>query len=201
MQFYYYNQRNPEEGVDIENLAKSAQLLSKAVFEYSRQFTLATGIPAEQVLMGLVVIFLIMSLLGQMEAIFSTLIGVIYPGLMTLQALETPDTEDDRIWLTYWLCFSMFMVLDKIMDKFYFKKIIPFYFFIKIGILVFLMHPRFGGAQIIYHQILVPYLRGQNIDPKEISVIIGQRIEQWRNLDYSKLKDDIINFVETNLQE
>ena len=108
--------------------------------------------------MGLLGIFLLMTLLGQMEQIISTLIGVVYPALMTLQALETPSSEDDKMWLTYWLCFSIFMILDKLIEKFYFKKIIPFYFFIKIGILVFLMHPRFKGAEIIHHEVIIPFL-------------------------------------------
>ena len=149
--------------------------------------------------MCLLGIFLIMTLLGQMESIISTLIGVVYPALMTLQALETTSPDDDKIWLTYWLCFSIFMILDKIIEKLYFKKIIPFYFFIKIGVLVFLMHPRFRGAQIIHQEVLVPFLEGQNINPKQISALIHQRIEVWRNLDYSKLKDEILEKIVENM--
>ena len=40
-------------------------------------------------------------------------IGVTYPTWCSILALETEETmEDDKKWLTYWMIFSMFNLLD-----------------------------------------------------------------------------------------
>jgi receptor expression-enhancing protein 5/6 len=40
------------------------------------------------------------------------LIAVAYPAFMTFLALESPDEDDDKQWLTYWVVFGLFSIVD-----------------------------------------------------------------------------------------
>ena len=40
----------------------------------------------------------------------SDLIGFVFPMYASIKAIESPETDDDTLWLTYWLVFSLFKV-------------------------------------------------------------------------------------------
>ena len=65
------------------------------------------------------------------------LIGVTFPCICSLLALGTEETmEDDKKWLTYWIIFSIFNLIDN--NFAWVTKMIPFYFLIKLFILIWL---------------------------------------------------------------
>ena len=119
-----------------------------------------TGMPAEQLCEIMVGICLVWVLFGTFQTILSNLVGVVYPAFKSFQALESDSQGDDRQWLTYWIIFAVFTFFDHMAGKLCLKRIVPFYFFLKIGFLVFLFHPRTEGALLIYKHIIAPFLRG-----------------------------------------
>ncbi len=71
-----------------------------------------TGLPQQRVLqsgMGLAVLFIV---LGVGESLLTNIIGVAYPAFMSFVALESEGTDDDKLWLTYWVVFGLFTILD-----------------------------------------------------------------------------------------
>jgi receptor expression-enhancing protein 5/6 len=38
------------------------------------------------------------------------LVGFTYPMFASLKAIESPNADDDKQWLTYWVVFSLFKV-------------------------------------------------------------------------------------------
>lgn len=60
----------------------------------------------------------------------SDLVGFIYPVYASIKAIETKTKEDDAQWLTYWLVFGLFKVIEGPAD--FLISSIPFYFFIKV---------------------------------------------------------------------
>ena len=44
---------------------------------------------------------------------FTRLIGVGYPTFKSIIALESPSTDDDKQWLTYWCVYGLLAVLDE----------------------------------------------------------------------------------------
>jgi receptor expression-enhancing protein 5/6 len=38
------------------------------------------------------------------------LIGFVFPMYASIKAIESPGTDDDTMWLTYWLVFAIFKV-------------------------------------------------------------------------------------------
>ena len=73
---------------------------------------------------------------------------------MSFLALETKRTDDDKKWLTYWVSFGAFNILDhfsKIITQF-----IPFYLTFKVLFLIWMMHSSTEGALTIYNNLILP---------------------------------------------
>jgi receptor expression-enhancing protein 5/6 len=98
----------------------------------------------------------IISLLGGMKLI-SDLIGFLYPAYMSFKAIESEGTQDDTQWLTYWVVFATFSILEG--SVLFVLEYIPFYFVIKTVFMAWLFHPKFMGAALIYKQFK-PLLQG-----------------------------------------
>ena len=54
-------------------------------------------------------------ILGVGEEIVTIAVGIAYPAFMSFLALETKRTDDDKKWLTYWVSFGAFNILDHFM--------------------------------------------------------------------------------------
>ena len=98
--------------------------------------------PIEQICQFIIIACLFFTLLGTFESLISNFIGIVYPAFKSFEAIESEDKNDEKQWLIYWVCFACFTVSDQVVGRLVLKKIVPFYFFIKIGFLVFLFHPR-----------------------------------------------------------
>merc|ERR1712002_279839 len=98
-----------------------------------------------------------------MGLIFSTwaplvvnLIAFIYPAYKSIKALESNDKDDDSKWLTYWVVYGFFSVME------FFADIIlswfPFYFIAKTTLFVWCMAPiKSNGSQFIYSHVILPW--------------------------------------------
>jgi|UniRef100_A0A7S2UQE6 receptor expression-enhancing protein 5/6 len=86
----------------------------------------------------------------------SDLIAFLYPAYMSFKAIDSPDPSKDTQWLTYWVVFSFFSIIETTCS--FFISWIPFYFFIKLGFFLWLYHPQFLGAEVLYNQVLKPCL-------------------------------------------
>ena len=78
-------------------------------------------------------------------------LGFLYPTYASIKALESPETDDDKQWLTYWVLFSFFSLIEHFTDTVLYW--IPFYFSIKLGLLIWMMLPGQKGATFIYQAI------------------------------------------------
>ena len=93
---------------------------------------------------------------GVGQSYITNVIGVAYPAFMSFVALESEGTEDDKQWLTYWVCFGAFNIADQFAGII--LQFIPFYYFLKLGFLVYLFHPQTMGASTVYNQFIQPHL-------------------------------------------
>ena len=107
------------------------------------------------ILYGLVIIIFMCGLGG---SIVARLVGYFYPAFESFKALESIQSRDDRKWLTYWVVFAlMTTVEDNILEPI--VGLVPFYFLIKMGFLIFLYAPLTNGAQIIYDKAVQPLFK------------------------------------------
>ena len=124
------------------------------VEEYVTLISEKTGFEKKLVKTGLIGAFLLVFVLGFGASIVANLVGVLFPAFQSFKALENGELSDDNKWLTYWIVFSTFSILD------HFAGIIltwvPFYFLFKLGFLIYLFMPMTDGAQVIYRSYILP---------------------------------------------
>lgn len=101
------------------------------------------------ILAGLGSLGLLILLIVQGWTILLTTITVLYPAVHSIRAIESDDGgDDDKVWLTYWMVFGCFNVLETFFGFiFYF---IPYWDWIRLAMFVWLLLPNFNGAKTIY---------------------------------------------------
>ena len=84
------------------------------------------------------------------------LTGFIYPVYGSYKALRTEDGSDDTMWLTYWVVFACFNLIESFTD--FLMQRIPMYFFVKLVFLLWCFLPQTKGAGVIYNNIINPLI-------------------------------------------
>jgi receptor expression-enhancing protein 5/6 len=145
----------------VKNEEKSLSLVEL----YHNQMALIkekTGIDGSYV-MAFLFISVLFVYLNVLESFITNLVGTLYPAFWTMKSIEMRG-DDDKQWLTYWVVFAFFSIID--MFSGFILKFIPFYFFLKIIFLIWLFMPNSGGAHIIYHLLVVRVFKSfeKNID-------------------------------------
>lgn len=130
----------------------------------------ATGAPQKTVLQGMLGLVIMFIVFGVGSSLLTNVIGVAYPAFMSFVALESEGTDDDQMWLTYWVCFGCFSILDQFAGIL--LRLIPFYYVLKVAFLVWLFHPSSQGALTIYKSFILPFVEqyGGHIESFEKSV-------------------------------
>eukprot|EP00520_Triparma_pacifica_P016652 CAMPEP_0118640672 /NCGR_PEP_ID=MMETSP0785-20121206/4877_1 /TAXON_ID=91992 /ORGANISM="Bolidomonas pacifica, Strain CCMP 1866" /LENGTH=162 /DNA_ID=CAMNT_0006532073 /DNA_START=167 /DNA_END=655 /DNA_ORIENTATION=+ len=112
---------------------------SKVYFFFLTLFTLST----------------ILFLLGGAKLV-SDLVGFVYPAYASFKAVDSADPNDDTQWLTYWVVFAVFSIVESAASIL--VSWIPFYFFLKLAFLIWLYHPTTLGAVVVYTSVIRPYV-------------------------------------------
>jgi receptor expression-enhancing protein 5/6 len=111
-----------------------------------------TGQPKAYFFVGIVgVILSAIYAMGGMK-LMTDLFGFAYPAYMSFKAIESSETIDDTQWLTYWVVFGFFSIAENIMS--FLIEWIPFYYMIKCAFFLWLYHPKFLGAALMYKQLI-----------------------------------------------
>ena len=85
-------------------------------------------------------------------------IGFAYPAYCSFRAIESTVKSDDTQWLTYWVVFSAFSVLEYFAD--FIAGWVPFYWLSKCLFMVWCMAPMDNnGAAIIYSKVISPLFK------------------------------------------
>ena len=96
-------------------------------------------------------------MLGIGDQYITTAIAVAYPCFMSFLALESEGADDDKQWLTYWVVFGLFNILDHFAG--FILTLIPFYYFLKLLFMIWLFHPALQGATTIYNIYILPTMK------------------------------------------
>lgn len=115
-----------------------------------------TGVRPSVLVAGLG-LFLIVSLgTGLGGGLVCDVAGFLYPAWMSFRAIESPGSEDDKLWLTYWVVYGAFSIAEYFVDFILFW--VPFYYMAKFCFLLYLALPCFKGAEVVYNVFIRPFL-------------------------------------------
>ncbi|OAA52043.1 protein yop-1 [Metarhizium rileyi] len=111
------------------------------------------GVPKAYVVIGVAALYFFLIIFNLGGQLLTNFAGYVIPGYYSLQALFTTTKDDDTQWLTYWVVFSGFTVIESFFNIVYW---FPFYFVFKFVFLLWLSLPMFRGAEVIFRSFLAP---------------------------------------------
>jgi len=117
-----------------------------------------TGYPKTYFFLAAVVLLgTIVTLVGGFK-LLTDLVGFLYPAYMSFKSMESAKgvPEDATQWLTYWVVFSSLSVIESVAG--FIIGWIPMYYFIKLGVIIWLYHPKTKGAEVIYTQVVKTHI-------------------------------------------
>lgn len=121
-----------------------------------RNRPLTQGLPKVYGVSGVAVLYFLLVFLnlggiGQLLANFATLV---VPGYYSILAIESPGHSDDTHYLTYWVVYAFFSVIE-----FWSRTIlywVPFYWVFKTIFFLYLSLPFYNGSRWIYTTVIRP---------------------------------------------
>ena len=146
-----------------------------------------------KVLLGGLALALVLTTTKWFSSYVTCLVGVLCPTYMTLKVIENPEDDDDKQYLTYWVVYGLFSIID-IFTAFLVNRI-PFYYTIKLAFLIWLFMPNFKGAVVIYNLVVGPLFRKyESKFDKGVDKIIrkGEKITEQAKEAYEENKSKII---------
>ncbi|XP_072167248.1 receptor expression-enhancing protein 5-like isoform X2 [Diadema setosum] len=106
---------------------------------------------------GLVALVGIWLVVGYAASFLTSFLGFVYPAYCSVKAIESVQKDDDTQWLTYWVVYSAFSLVEFFSDIF--LSWFPFYYLAKMAFLGWCMAPiQSNGSQFLYHRFIKPFI-------------------------------------------
>lgn len=113
-----------------------------------------TKVNVEYFVVAFVAVLALCIFSGFLAGPITNFVGFLYPAYASIVAIESTGKEDDTQWLTYWVVFAFFCVIENFTD--YILYWVPFYYAIKVTFLAWCMIPKYQGAKIVYTNVIKP---------------------------------------------
>ena len=138
-----------------------------------------TGLTPGQISRYGLIAGVVLVMLGIGNTYITCLLGVAYPCFMSFLALESKGADDDKQWLTYWVVFGLFNIVDQFAG--FILTFIPFYFFLKLIFLVWLFHPISQGATTVYNMYILPNMKQYEKHIEALEKSVGDAAAQAKS--------------------
>ncbi|ORY24795.1 TB2/DP1, HVA22 family-domain-containing protein [Naematelia encephala] len=128
-----------------------------AKYPLLRDFEAKTRVPKAYGVLGLsssAVVLIFFNIFGLAQPM-SNLIGWVLPAYLSIQAIESPGSNDDKQWLTYWVVFGLLNLAES-MGLRAILYWVPMYFVFKTLATIWLMLPATRGAETLYYHVVRP---------------------------------------------
>ncbi|XP_067001771.1 receptor expression-enhancing protein 5 isoform X2 [Anabrus simplex] len=158
--------------------------LDKALHDDSHPWTFVfawmeekTGVKRLYIFLAAIVFTAIYMVFGYAAQLFCGVIGFVYPAYCSIKALESPGKDDDTKWLTYWVVFAAFSIVEYFSD--FLLHWFPFYWLAKCLFHIWCFVPlESNGSMVIYHRIIRPkFLKHQEQVDNTLRDLAGSGIQ------------------------
>jgi len=97
--------------------------------------------------------------------LFRLVFGTLFPAYYSYKAVKTKNVKEYVKWMMYWIVFAFFTCFETITDLFL-SFWFPFYYELKILVVLWLLSPATRGSSILYRKFVHPWLtrREEDID-------------------------------------
>ncbi|KOS18040.1 Protein yop-1 [Escovopsis weberi] len=113
------------------------------------------GFPKVYAVVGAGALYFFLIILNIGGQLLTNIAGFVIPGYYSVGALFSKGKEDDTQWLTYWVVFAFFTVIESLISIVFW---LPFYYVFKFIFLLWLSLPMFRGADVLFRNFLAPTL-------------------------------------------
>ncbi|CAI5451621.1 unnamed protein product [Caenorhabditis angaria] len=129
-----------------------------------------TAVPRETVAYFLFALNALYMVFGSWAEFLCNLIGLAYPGYVSVKAIRTEGTDDDTEWLIYWSVYATFSLIDYFASSIW--SVFPFYWLAKMTFLMYLYLPQTKGSRVVYNSIVNPLVTAIDkfLEPKSIKL-------------------------------
>lgn len=100
-----------------------------------------------------------------LTSLICSLLGTIYPAYASFCATESAAHDGDKQWLTYWVIHALLVLAEAWAG--WLVSWIPFYYQVKLLVVLWLIAPQTQGAKRLYEDFMRPFLykNAKKIDP------------------------------------
>ncbi|XP_076064791.1 receptor expression enhancing protein A isoform X5 [Oratosquilla oratoria] len=95
--------------------------------------------------------------------IFRLVFGTLFPAYYSYKAVKTKNVKEYVKWMMYWIVFAFFTCLETLTDLFL-SFWFPFYYELKILVVLWLLSPATKGSSILYRKFVHPWLTRKEDD-------------------------------------
>ncbi|XP_050438247.1 receptor expression-enhancing protein 1-like [Adelges cooleyi] len=106
---------------------------------------------------------------GVVCKVLTLLFGVMYPAYSSYKTVKNKHVKNYVKWMMYWIVFATFTCIESLTDIFL-EFWFPFYYDIKLIVLLWLSCPFTKGSTIVYKQIVHPTLLKKETDIDEFLI-------------------------------
>ena len=150
------NQINEKAGPHARNLTKTLSVDRFVQNKHVQLVSEKTGLDADVLLAAAVILAILIGVLTPLgrEIVVTTFV-LVYPAWKSFLALQTPGTEDDKKWLTYWITYGGVMILDGALSCI--TSHIPYWGIVRFVFLISLIHGKTNTYLYVFDYVIKPF--------------------------------------------
>ena len=95
-----------------------------------------------------------------------------YKTILSLEDSSDSAGEDRKLWLIYWVVFGFMGSIEAFTA--YLLYFIPFYYPLKLTLLLWCMSPTLKGSKQIYYNVILP-LSGNDVSTSDVDAALSKK--------------------------